>query len=95
LKSVTVVGLGYVGLPSAALIANAGYQVHGVDLNKDLVSELQNGVCRLDETEVQEVVQKALSSGNLKAASTGSPADIFIICVPTPVSADKTADSVP
>ncbi len=92
MKTVTVVGLGYVGLPSAALIANAGYQVHGVDLNKDLVSELQNGVCRLDETEVQEVVHKALSSGNLKAALTGAPADIFIICVPTPVSADKTAD---
>lgn len=90
--SVTVIGLGYVGLPSAALIANAGYQVHGVDLNEDLIAELRAGECRLEEEAVKEVVHEALASGQLKASTTPTQADVFIICVPTPVRPDKTPD---
>ena len=89
MNTVTVVGLGYVGLPSAALIANAGYQVHGVDVNAELIKELNIGDCRLDETEVKNAVTKALKSGALIASETPAEADIFIICVPTPVKNNK------
>lgn len=89
MKNVTVVGLGYVGLPSAALIANAGYQVHGVDVNAKLIKELNAGYCRLDEAEVKIAVTKALKSGALKVSGKPVEADIFIICVPTPIKNTK------
>ncbi len=92
MKKVTVVGLGYVGLPTAALIANAGYKVHGVDVNEALISELQSGICRLEEPEVKSAVELALTSGNLVASTEAAEADIFIICVPTPVTRNKLAD---
>lgn len=89
MKTVTVMGLGYVGLPSAALIANAGYKVHGVDINIDLVEELNAGNCRLEEAQVKTVVEQALQSGQLEASVTPKNADIFIVCVPTPVKDQK------
>lgn len=92
MTNVTIIGLGYVGLPSAAIIANAGFAVHGVDLNQELISELQAGECRIDETEVKEIVVKAIKSGKLKASTMPAEADVFIICVPTPIKEDKTPD---
>ncbi|MEO0398455.1 MAG: nucleotide sugar dehydrogenase [Pseudomonadota bacterium] len=92
IKTINVVGLGYVGLPTAALLARAGYNVRGVDVNETIVSSLNNGACPLGEKEVAEIVTEALNSGNFEAATTPAPADAFVICVPTPVRDDKTAD---
>lgn len=91
-ESVSVIGLGYVGLPSAALIANAGYSVHGVDVNTSLIDALRAGHCNLGEEQVVEIVTRALNSQRLTVDLKPQAADIFIICVPTPVKADKTAD---
>lgn len=91
-ETLTVVGLGYVGLPSAALMAQAGYQTHGVDVNAALIADLQAGQCPLSEPEVVEVVTKALASGRLTAQTKAAEADIFIICVPTPVGPDNAPD---
>lgn len=91
-NKVVVVGLGYVGLPSAAIMANAGWRVHGVDVNEGLVAELQQGKCRIGEAEVQNIVSKALKSGRLSVSTTAEAADIFIICVPTPITDDNRAD---
>jgi len=91
-ESVTVIGLGYVGLPSAALMANAGYKVHGVDVNTTLINTLQEGRCNLGEEKVVEIVTRALNSKKLTVSPEAEKADIFIICVPTPVKKDKTAD---
>jgi UDP-N-acetyl-D-mannosaminuronic acid dehydrogenase len=91
-EKVIVVGLGYVGLPTAALIADKRYDVLGVDVDEGLVQTLRSGKCPLGEAEIIPVVERALSSGQLRAASVAEPGDIFIICVPTPITADKRAD---
>ena len=92
MANVTVIGLGYVGLPSAALIANAGHYVHGVDLNETLITELQKGICGLEEIEVREVVGKALFTGQLSVSSKPTSSEVFIICVPTPITESKTPE---
>lgn len=91
-KNICVVGLGYVGLPSAALMAQAGYQVHGVDVNEKLVDELQNGYCRLSEVAVQDIVTSGLQTKSLTVSTKPRAADAFFICVPTPITAQKGAD---
>lgn len=91
-NKVTVVGLGYVGLPSAALMARAGYQVHGVDIDDRIIDSLNDGKCPINEPEVVEVVEGALASGRLTAQKTPAEADVFIICVPTPVADDRSPD---
>jgi UDP-N-acetyl-D-mannosaminuronic acid dehydrogenase len=92
MSRVVVVGLGYVGLPSAALISEAGHDVIGVDVNTELVETLQRGVCPLAEAEIRAIVEKSLKSGRLKVTTRAEPADIFIICVPTPITENKHAD---
>lgn len=91
-EKVVVVGLGYVGLPTAALIADKRYEVLGVDVNDKLVATLQSGKCPLGEAEIIPVVERALASGQLRAATNAEAGDIFIICVPTPITPDKRAD---
>lgn len=91
-EKVVVVGLGYVGLPTAALIADKRYDVLGVDVNERLVAELEAGRCPLGEAEIIPVVERALSSKRLRVARQAELADIFIICVPTPITPDKRAD---
>lgn len=92
MDKICVIGLGYVGLPSAALIAKAGYAVTGVDVNKELISELQNGKCRLEEPDVNELVEGVLRENKLDVSTTPVEADIFIVCVPTPVDGNGDAD---
>lgn len=91
-EKVVVVGLGYVGLPTAALIADKRYEVLGVDVHEPLVATLQSGRCPLGEAEIIPVVERALASGQLRASTNAEPGDIFIICVPTPITPDKRAD---
>lgn len=91
-EKVIVVGLGYVGLPSAALIAEAGYDVVGVDINETLIASLKKGVCPLAEPDIKQIVERALADGRLNVDTALSQADIFIICVPTPITENKHAD---
>ena len=91
-RRVTVIGLGYVGLPTAALLARAGYDVLGVDVREETVEALGRGECPLGERDVASIVTQALAAGNLRAATEAAPADVFIICVPTPVTEERTAD---
>ncbi len=91
-EKIVVVGLGYVGLPTAALMANAGYQVHGVDLDPHILGALSEGRCPLGEPAVVRLVTEALASGQLTASSEIEEGDVYVICVPTPVTADKKAD---
>lgn len=91
-ETVCVVGLGYVGLPSAALMAQAGYKVRGVDVNAELVADLELGHCRIGEAAVQGIVTATLADKSLTARTKPCEADAFFICVPTPITADKGAD---
>ncbi|WP_439634885.1 nucleotide sugar dehydrogenase [Glycocaulis sp.] len=91
-NKIVVIGLGYVGLPTAALMAKAGFDVHGVDINPDTLDALNAGRCPIGEPEVVQLVTDALASGRFKATSQPEAGDVFIICVPTPVTDDKKSD---
>lgn len=87
-----VLGLGYIGLPTASTFATSGIKVIGVDINKQIVAGLQNGHMHLYEPGLRTLVQAALRSGNLTINSQPEPADAFIIAVPTPFKEQKKAD---
>ncbi|WP_206744524.1 UDP-N-acetyl-D-mannosamine dehydrogenase [Salinivibrio sp. IB574] len=79
-----IVGLGYIGLPSAALLASRGYQVHGVDVSSEVVDTISQGKIHIVEPELDSFVRSAVNSGQLTASLKPEPADIFILAVPTP-----------
>ncbi|KEI35425.1 UDP-glucose dehydrogenase [Francisella sp. W12-1067] len=83
-KKVCVLGLGYIGLPTAALLANRGYCVHGVDVSENVVDTINKGNIHIVEPELDTFVSAAVNSGKLKASLTPETADVFIIAVPTP-----------
>jgi UDP-N-acetyl-D-mannosaminuronic acid dehydrogenase len=83
-KTICVIGLGYIGLPTAALLASNGYDVIGVDLNHDVVETINKGQIHIVEPDLDAFVRSAVASGKLKAFTEPQAADIFIICVPTP-----------
>ncbi len=91
-SSVCVVGLGYIGLPTAAILASRGLNVIGVDVKADSVDAINSGRVPFVEPNLQDYVAKGVSEGNLKAYSEPRPADAFIIAVPTPFKSDKSAD---
>jgi len=91
-KSICVVGLGYIGLPTAVMFANHGHQVHGVDVNEKAISMIQNKQLHIEENGLQERLNKAIDSGALTVSTKPIKADVFIIAVPSPIKADKTAD---
>ncbi len=81
-------GLGYIGLPTASLLANRGYQVHGVDVVQETVDTINQGKIHIVEPDLDTFVQSAVNSGNLVADIKPAEADIFIIAVPTPFKAN-------
>ncbi len=83
-KKICVIGLGYIGLPTSALLANRGYSVHGVDVVQSTVDTINQGKIHIVEPELDTFVKAAVNSGNLKADTKPSVADVFIIAVPTP-----------
>ncbi|MEM1502843.1 nucleotide sugar dehydrogenase [Domibacillus sp. 8LH] len=87
-----VVGLGYIGLPTAAMFAEAGWDVTGVDVNTTAVEKLNRGEIHIEEVGLGELVKESVDAGRLKAKLTPVEADCFIIAVPTPHRADHTAD---
>jgi UDP-N-acetyl-D-mannosaminuronic acid dehydrogenase len=83
-KKICVIGLGYIGLPTSALLANRGYDVHGVDVVQSVVDIINQGKIHIVEPELDTFVKAAVNSGKLKADTKPANADIFIIAVPTP-----------
>lgn len=85
-KTVCVIGLGYIGLPTAALLANKGFSVVGVDVKEEVVSIINEGRIHIVEPDLQAVVKSVISTNKLKASSKIQLSDIYMICVPTPLS---------
>jgi UDP-N-acetyl-D-mannosaminuronic acid dehydrogenase len=83
-SSVCVVGLGYIGLPTAALLTNRGYQVHGVDIRAHVVETVNRGEVHIVEPDLESFVRSAAKNGTLRAFDIPQSADVYIICVPTP-----------
>nr|WP_326962040.1 MULTISPECIES: UDP-N-acetyl-D-mannosamine dehydrogenase [unclassified Arthrobacter] len=92
IKTVAVVGLGYIGLPTAAILATNGLDVIGVDVNPDTVAAVNNGDVPFVEPDLGIHVAGAVSQGRLRAQCDTPSADAFIVAVPTPFKADKSAD---
>jgi UDP-N-acetyl-D-mannosaminuronic acid dehydrogenase len=91
-KKICVVGLGYIGLPTAAVLASRGYCVHGVEVKPEVINTINAGRAHVTEPELDILVRAAVQTGRLKAHAQPSHADIFIICVPTPITANHQAD---
>jgi len=91
-KQICIVGLGYIGLPTAAVLANNGFKVHGVDVNKKAVDLINNGQVHIYEPNLEEVVKKGVSQGLLKASVVPQKSDIFILAVPTPFKDNHKPD---
>lgn len=90
--NVCVIGLGYIGLPTASLLSTKGFEVLGVDVQPEVVKTINNGKIHIVEPDLDALVQSAVDSGQLRASTTPEPSDVFIIAVPTPFREDKTAD---
>lgn len=90
--TVAVIGLGYIGLPTAAALATRGVQVVGVDINPDTVKTIARGEAPFVEPDLAVAVSGAVAMGRLTASTEPPEADAFIIAVPTPSDADHTAD---
>lgn len=83
-KTICVIGLGYIGLPTASLLGTKGFQVHGVDVSEHVVNTINEGKIHIVEPDLDIMVRSAVNVGNLKAGLEPVEADIFIIAVPTP-----------
>lgn len=91
-KKLCVVGLGYIGLPTAVMFANSGVQVHGVDRNEHVVQLINNKQLHIEENGLQERLEKAVDEGHFEASTTPVEADVYIIAVPSPINPDNTAN---
>ncbi len=90
--TVNVIGLGYIGLPTAATLAGTGLQVTGIDINQRIVDTINSGNIHISETGLAVLVKRVIKRGKLVATSQITPADIHIIAVPTPIDSNKRAD---
>ncbi|MET1033899.1 MAG: UDP-N-acetyl-D-mannosamine dehydrogenase [Arthrobacter sp.] len=91
-KNVAVIGLGYIGLPTAAILAAQGVRVHGVDVSDRTVDAVNAGTVPFVEPDLAGFVSEAVSRGMLSASKETPEADAFIVAVPTPFQADHSAD---
>ncbi|TCK04449.1 UDP-N-acetyl-D-mannosamine dehydrogenase [Phorcysia thermohydrogeniphila] len=82
--TVVIMGLGYIGLPTAALIASKGINVYGVDINKSVVDTINEGKIHIVEPDLDGLVHEVVRKGLLKASTSPTKADVFLIAVPTP-----------
>lgn len=83
-KTISVIGLGYIGLPTSAILANAGFKVRGMDSNKAVVDSVNKGDVHIVEPDLDKIVNRVVRDGMLIAYTEVQPADIYLICVPTP-----------
>jgi len=91
-KMICVMGLGYIGLPTASLLGTKGFKVHGVDVSEHVVNTINKGKIHIVEPDLDIMVRSAVNAGNLKAGLEPVEADIFIIAVPTPFKGDHEPD---
>jgi UDP-N-acetyl-D-mannosaminuronic acid dehydrogenase len=91
-QKVAVIGLGYIGLPTAALIASRGMQVVGVDTNPDIIKTITSGAIHIAEPDLDGLVQKVVSNGSLIVTMEPEKADVFMIAVPTPIDSANRPD---
>lgn len=92
MSTVAMVGLGYIGLPTAAILASRNLEVIGIDVNAQAVETINNGAVHIVEPDLDIVVRSVVTTGNLRATTKAEPADAFLIAVPTPFTDQHSAD---
>jgi UDP-N-acetyl-D-mannosaminuronic acid dehydrogenase len=85
-------GLGYIGLPTAAVLARAGHTVQGVDVTQAVVDKINAGQIHIEETDLDWLVRDMVGLERLKASIEVPPADVYLIAVPTPLAGDRQPD---
>lgn len=91
-KKICVIGLGYIGLPTASLLGTKGFSVHGVDVSRHVVDTINEGKIHIVEPDLDIMVKSAVNAGNLKAGMEPVEADVFVIAVPTPFKGEYEPD---
>tara|TARA_B110000879_G_C11177503_1_gene516755 strand:+ start:45 stop:1316 length:1272 start_codon:yes stop_codon:yes gene_type:complete len=94
-KTISVIGLGYIGLPTAAMFAASGKNVVGVDVNQNVIDTINRGEIHIVEPDLDAIVHKAVTQGKLRAFKSPEAADAFLIAVPTPFFPTKNATQIP
>ena len=89
MKKCCVVGLGYIGLPTAAVIADSEHEVIGLEINHKIIDMVKSGKAHFQETNLNQLLLKVINSGSLRPVINIEPSDIFIITVPTPLKKDN------
>jgi UDP-N-acetyl-D-mannosaminuronic acid dehydrogenase len=92
IETACIIGLGYIGLPTAVMLASNGLTVFGVDVRKDIVDTLNSGGAHFSEPGLNELLGKAVADGGLRGFPEPQAADCFVIAVPTPFNADHSPD---
>ncbi len=88
---ISVVGLGYIGIPTAVFAAEAGYSIYGIEIKEEIVKKINDCVLDIKEPGLKELLEKNVKNGRIKTSLSHKESDIFIICVPTPLL-NKKAD---
>ena len=91
-KKICVVGLGYIGLPTALILRENGYDVVGVDNNEDYLEKIQNLSLKFDEKSLDRLFKKYFTKNLLEISNIPIPSDIYLICVPTPIQCNNKPD---
>lgn len=88
-KRISVVGLGYIGLPTATILASKGFEVNGVDIEKKVVDSINAGRCHIIEPNLEDLLKDVITKKSLSASSEITESDVFLVCVPTPFEKSK------
>ncbi len=91
-KTISIIGLGYVGLPTALIVANAGYKVFGYDKDTEIITELNNHKLRILENGFEKFFKSVVKKNKISFNNNLEKSDVYIIAVPTPIYKDKTPD---
>ena len=94
-ETISVIGLGYIGLPTAALFAASKKKVLGVDINQLVVDTINAGKIHIVEPHLQDMVRTSVADGTLRAAVQPEQADVFLVAVPTPVALSESEKAIP
>ena len=92
MKKISVLGMGYIGLPTACMLANSGFEVLGVDIDEDIINKLNSGKLHIEEPELERIFLHAFENRRLKVSLELEKSDVFIIAVPTPLDHQNKAD---
>ena len=92
MTKISVIGMGYIGLPTAATLATRGIDVVGVEINQAAVDKINAGKAHFAEPDLDILLQSAVMTGKLRAVTQPEEAEVFVIAVPTPFKSDRTPD---